>query len=487
MAEDLLKKLLESPIDRKNPAVAPLLEDLQGNILKPHGRDYSVHVFLQFRSTPEALAKAKQWIEKFAKARVTSAKKQFEERDEFKKSRISGGLFANFFLTSQGYETLGIRPSPGDPRFVNGMKAYHLDLSDPDPKEWEEGYTQNIHAAILLADDDGSELSELNREADIVLQEVSEFATVLAVERGNVIRKESKGGRKKKGEPSEHFGYVDGRSQPLFLLEELKKEKREEPGQRKYKPSAPPRLVLVPDPNGAGEMSCGSYLVFRKLEQNVRGFRDAVKALAQQLKGDDRERRAAALVVGRSEAGTPVVLQEKEGLINLLQNNFDYSEDLLGDRCPLHAHIRQVNPRGPTEEEREHRIARRGIPYGEQCKEDLPTKDVGLLFMCFQSNIADQFEFIQREWANDKDLSRRKRGVDPVIGQSDDQVEAQDWPTSWGSRDRTSFSFTSFVRLKGGEYFFAPSISALTKVNQALRRLARTPEKNVSRRRARHG
>lgn len=469
MAENPLKKLLESPIDRKDPAVAQLLADLQGNILKPHGRDHSVHVFLQFQSAPEALAKAKRWIEKFAKEHITSARKQFEEVEN-NRSGTPGGLFASFFLTCKGYDILGIRP-PRDPKFIDGMKASRHHLADPDSEQWQEGYRKDIHAAIFLAHDDADELM---KRRTIVLQGVEEF--VVAVEWGHVRRNNNRT-MNKKGETTEPFGYVDGRSQPLFLIEDVEKEKSLEPDPRKYDPSAPPRLVLVRDPNGAGETSCGSYMVFRKLEQNVRDFSDAVKALAEQLKGRDKERRAAALVVGRFKDGTPVVLQDKERLIEPVRNNFDYSEDPGGDRCPFHAHIRRVNPRGAGEEERNHRIARRAIPYDERPEksednlkaEDLPTEGVGLLFICFQSNITDQFEFIQRNWANDKDLSisMRKEGVDPIAGQSDanDQVKAQNWPTSWGGEDRASFSFSSFVKLKGGEYFFAPSISALTKVS----------------------
>ena len=68
--------------------------------------------------------------------------------------------------------------------------------------------------------------------------------------------------------------------------------------------------------------------------------------------------------------------------------------------CPLHAHIRKTNPRldsvkfgGPfaqtIEEEVGHRIARRGIPYGgplseSKIPEELPSRGVGLLFLCQQ-------------------------------------------------------------------------------------------------------
>ncbi|HMB05971.1 MAG TPA: hypothetical protein VKP69_19835, partial [Isosphaeraceae bacterium] len=54
--------------------------------------------------------------------------------------------------------------------------------------------------------------------------------------------------------------------------------------------------------------------------------------------------------------------------------NFNYADDMAGSRCPFQAHIRKVNPRGDTvrffegdsEFERNHRIVRRGVPFGEQ-------------------------------------------------------------------------------------------------------------------------
>jgi Dyp-type peroxidase family len=440
-----------------------LLQNLQGNILKGHGRDHTIHLFLKLR--PDTLPEAKAWISAFAGQHVTSAEKQFAEMDDFHKFKIIGGLFANFFLTSKGYEVLGI-PAPADPKFVAGMKASGAALGDPAPAAWDEGYRGEIHASILLAHDDES---ELNRAARLFLQEVRRFADVVAGERGKAMRN-------KNCEAVEHFGYVDGRSQPLFLKEDVDKEREREPGTVLYDPSAPANLVLVPDPNGDGDMSFGSYFVFRKLEQNVLGFKKAEEQLADELglKGPDEEI-AGAMVVGRFEDGTPVVLQKTDGRTDPVPNNFNYTADPDGLRCPFHGHIRKVNPRSetgvPAEQERRHRIARRGITYGERCKEpkdnptmeDLPSKDVGLLFMCFQSDIGNQFEFIQGQWANNEGFPLPGTGIDPVIGQRQNPVE-QRWPAVWGRSVKRPFSFQGFVTLKGGEYFFAPSISALKKI-----------------------
>jgi deferrochelatase/peroxidase EfeB len=270
---------------------------------------------------------------------------------------------------------------------------------------------------------------------------------------------------------------VDGRSQPLFLAEDMQKESEREdiriPADVKYDPSAPPALILRRDWYGKDDLSYGSYFVFRKLEQNVYGFKEAVRRLAAQLGVD--EKLAAAFVLGRFEDGTPVVLQEKEGLTHPIANNFNYREDPQGRRCPLHAHIRKMNPRGGTTNvvaERWHRIARRAITYGERAKEpkaeptieQLPSKNVGLLFMCFQSNIEAQFEFIQKQWANREDQLLPETGIDPVVGKHEGPIKPQRWPTTWDGSYKKPFSFQDFVTLKGGEYLFAPSISALKKI-----------------------
>jgi deferrochelatase/peroxidase EfeB len=179
-------------------------------------------------------------------------------------------------------------------------------------------------------------------------------------------------------------------------------------------------------------------------------------------KGD--EERAGAMLVGRYEDGTPVVERGGEGLINPIANNFDYKHDTEGQRCPFHAHIRKVNPRHETGDEQEplRRLTRRGIPYGDPAEAQKEDGDsVGLLFMCFQRNIAQQYEFIQKFWANNAQFLKGSpaTGLDPIIGQ--------------GERDKLRFNYTygapgcrqavfeEFVKLRGGEYFYAPSMSRL--------------------------
>jgi Dyp-type peroxidase family len=335
---------------------------------------------------------------------------------------------------------------------------------------WEEPYRETVHAMLLLARDwqKGEALSAT--VWDVVVPSLTDIAQVLEAEQGHVLRNNeaqaqgkdesaAKGEGSRKGQPIEHFGYVDGRSQPLFLKSDIDKE---EGGMDRWDPTAPLSLVLVPDPYGQGEDSYGSYFVFRKLEQDVAAFNEGINALAAHL--NVHPDLAGALAVGRFKDGTPVTLQRMPGLRDV--NNFEYeSIDREGNRCPAHAHIRKVNPRGTTpltqrQDERKRRIVRRGIPYGAP-----ETSPVGLLFMCYQSDIRDQFEFMQRTWADNPNfpdaLIVARTGDDPIIGQDTDDDADQQWPTHWGRPDEVSFNFGGYVTLRGGEYFFAPSISFL--------------------------
>ena len=88
-------------------------------------------------------------------------------------------------------------------------------------------------------------------------------------------------------------------------------------------------------------------------------------------------------------------------------------------------------------------MARRGQTYGER-KDDpnddtlpryRPTGGVGLLFMAFNSELGNQFEFTQRTWANNAGFPRfpagdPQPGLDPVIGQGARPTAA--WPSVWG-------------------------------------------------------
>ena len=195
--------------------------------------------------------------------------------------------------------------------------------------------------------------------------------------------------------------------------------------------------------------------------------------------------RAGALLVGRFEDGTPVVLDPMPTDMAPI-NDFTYRSDEAGERCPFVAHIRKTNPRGespfhlgkagfPTtvREERGRIMARRGITYGDrafdEAKNELvgePDGGVGLLFMAYMASLEHQFEFTQQRWANNENFVASGTGLDPVIGQGagsggGSPVTIED---GWGTTRAEKFSMGRFVHMKGGEYFFAPSVRTLLDV-----------------------
>jgi Dyp-type peroxidase family len=479
----------ESPIAPDDAEYGALFSNLQGNILKGHGRDHTVHIFIKLDTQDVTETRAR--LRAFASKVVTSALQQSVESQQYRDFKLPGALFGNLFLSAKGYRALGftdeqiktaLQVNEGE-FFLEGMRAHAEEFHDPPSAEWEPGYSKGeIDAMVLLADDDKAYLL---RQARILANELDLFSEILVIELGNALR------RPDNGEGIEHFGYVDGLSQPIYLAPDMPATANKD----KWDPFASLRRVLVRDGNVADESCYGSFFVFRKLEQNVLGFKVKEQELADALKleGEEKER-AGAMAIGRFEDGTPVALSQTDGFIPPKENNFTYEVDPEGLKCPFHAHIRKSNPRGdlfrkkgikdddPEKAERLRRITRRGITYGErnhhpnflQALEDLPSAGVGLLFMCFQASIANQFAVIQRNWVNDPTFVQPNVGIDPVIGQhSQHAVPAQSWPNQWGPQpdpanpggtkppDTSQFSFEGFVRMKGGEFFFAPSISFL--------------------------
>ena len=513
------------PVDFRQPPYDALFAQLQGNIVKGHGRRHTVNVFLEFHVRGSELRRILRFL---AGTYVTSAYRQLEERELCIRGVDRSTVFGNLFLSRCAYIKLGFRrklprwfddrTSAGRSPFVHGMRAAADELGDTlgEAREpLEIAYTEGrIDALLLLAYDDPARLT---REVAAITQFLrrDDLARVLAVEPGAALFNE-------RCEGIEHFGYVDGRSQPLFLSTDFRSldAGRIGPAARErvsgagtpagpidvWNPFAPLALALIRDPAVSHPLAFGSYYVFRKLEQDVAGFAAAEQRLADALglKGAHRSR-AGAMIVGRFRDGTPLVLSGADGFTPARANNFRYdglnasfehepgtADDPFGLKCPFQAHIRKVNPRQNVNVEdstesvpalarrdRSRRIVRRGIPYGPSSPGD-GQSGVGLLFACFQASIRDQFAFMQGQWANNTEFmvtGEASTGLDAVIGHvGSGEASPQRWRRDYGGtisyngRVRflplpdshgTEFDFRGFVRFRGGEYFFAPSLTFL--------------------------
>ena len=154
----------------------------------------------------------------------------------------------------------------------------------------------------------------------------------------------------------------------------------------------------------ASWMRNGSYMVFRRLEQRVPEFRRFVREQAARLAMDPEL--LAARMVGRWKTGAPIELSPRRDDPALSRddgrnNDFEYGDDLLQSRCPYAAHIRKVYPRDDTGNEAEaqrHRILRAGISFGPELApgETTTLHSRGLMFVCYQTSIERQFEYLQR-------------------------------------------------------------------------------------------
>ncbi|MEV0588701.1 hypothetical protein [Nonomuraea sp. NPDC050310] len=436
-----------------------MLANLQPNILRAHVREHLTVLFLRFNDVAEGRA----YLRRVARTRMKSARQHLEEVREFARSGRGGSPYVGLGISRAGYRDLGHSVADirrfGDAAFRDGMKKRITEVNDPPVAEWERAYQREIHAVLLIGDAEPGPVEALREE---LVRDLPASARVLGEETGRGLRNPA-------GDGIEHFGYVDGRSQPLFLADEVEREPREH-----WDPFFPLGNVLVADPLAADpRRHFGSYFVFRKLEQNVRAFQQIEEDLADALGlvGDDRAR-AGAMLVGRFRDGTPLTGKSKAAG-GPVGNDFTFDRDGEGNRCPFSGHVRKTNPRSFG---REVIMARRGQTYGERADrpwdelppEERPGGGVGLLFMAFNSRVADgpegigQFEFTQRSWANEPSFEREGTGHDPVIGQGPRELKVT-FPKVWDQPGRTVAvkQVEQTVTMLGGEYFFMPSLAYL--------------------------
>jgi len=234
----------------------------------------------------------------------------------------------------------------------------------------------------------------------------------------------------------------------------------------------------------------GSYLVFRQLKQQVSRFWEQIGDAVQREQGKTTPEaclQLGAKMVGRWPNGNPLTVQgdqqpgEEKPAAEL--NDFQYhDEDLAGFKCPWGSHIRRSNPRDAMPDNKQasstrisnlHRILRRGRIYGPPLVPDMEPgamlglpddgEDRGLLFLCFNTNISRQFEFIQHTWCNNSKFAGLYQDPDPVLGIRDERAEgpSQDFTMPAEPVRRKVQGLSRQVHTVGGAYFFMPGLRAL--------------------------
>ncbi len=380
----------------------------------------------------------------------------------------------NLAVSYAGLRALGLPDASlaGFPEeFREGMAARAALLGDTGesaPAHWEAGFVDpGVHVLVMISAQDAEAL----RAHDQRLRERIQRSGALSVV-ADQVGAALPGG-------TEHFGFVDGFAQPAVEgsgVDAL-------PGQGApghdgaWRPIRAGEFilgyldeegVLPPAPAPAPLSNNGSYLVYRKLHQDVAGFRARLAEAAQLYPGG--EELLAAKIVGRWRDGTPLAAAPDAPdpvlVADPTRNNaFSYGEDPDGRRCPVGSHIRRVNPRDSLPFEgrlvNRHRLVRRGIPYGEPVPPHAPDdgEDRGVIFMCLQASIARQFEFVQSQWLNDGNAFRLGDDQDVLLGPQD-----QDGPrkmTVPGSPPFFLGPLSRLVTVRGGEYLFCPGLNGL--------------------------
>jgi Dyp-type peroxidase family len=223
----------------------------------------------------------------------------------------------------------------------------------------------------------------------------------------------------------------------------------------------------MPQPDILGRN--GTFVGFRKYQSRVGAFNRFLRTNGS----TEAERELiAAKLVGRWRSGAPLTLAPDVdnpalGADPQRNNNFDYANDPRGHKIPFGSHIRRMNPRDTKltrlTDVNIHRLIRRGTTYGpaydaNALSEDDDEVPRGAIFLFISAKAMATMEFLQQEWVNDGDFIGANGERDPIIGR---QEEGATFTIPKEPVRRRIRGIETFNVLRGGEYFFMPSLSAL--------------------------
>lgn len=450
--------------------------DIQGFTLRGYNLPVARYLFLEFQGAAVGRALIHQLL-----GQITTG----QHWDGGKPDSTLNIAFTHRGLAALELPTATLLTFPIE--FQQGMKARAAILGDTGanaPEHWDElWHTGRVHAWVGINGKSVAALDACQAGVEAAISATG-GAAVLGCQNAAAIVIE--------GKPTtgEHFGYTDGFGNPDFIGVERSTQR----GQGKltkdgdWLPLATGELLLgYADESGELPVAPvphllannGTFMAYRKLRQNVATFRTFLEEQSK-LYGGGKEKFAAKLI-GRWRDGTPLESSPDRPDPAIVADpnrntDFTFGKDPTGGRCPIGAHIRRVNPRdgfgfngGLTNRRR---ITRRGMPYGEYVPEGQPISDSddrGIIFMALNACLARQFEFVQQQWiqyGNDSHLGNEK---DPVMGNNGGHGRFMIQGDATAANPPFLCShLPNFVELRGGDYFFLPSITALGMIALGL-------------------
>lgn len=517
------------------------LLDIQGHVLRAYGRFHyplARYIFLNIKD--EAIGR--DFVGAISK-RVTTAVEWGSGPGQVEQPPWT----VNVALTYQGLKQLGIPRSSligFSPEFVSGMKERKDILGDDgpsSPEHWDPIWRENretrekdVHIFIALN-------AQFSKDSDLlgesynwllgVIKDHQKGVAVLGGHRGDdgaLLDYQDAKIVIENGLPTakEHFGYTDGISDPVFEGVPYDAERINGRGKQmedgSWAPLATGEFLLghideakeyPPAPNPILLSRNGTYMVYRKLHENVATFESYLDEHGKKFPGG-KELLAAKFVGRWRDNGAPLTtapdadskaefdkkLKEAENkddkkAIDDLLSNFTYDNDMSGGKCPFSAHIRRINPRASLEMiegdkpgslktnpnafdtpgalSNRRRLLRRGLPYGEVKDRSKDDGNHGIIIMMVNADINRQFEFVQQQWINYGNDFRAGNDKEIILGNhsANDKFSSKAVLQVNPDSDETPYILSKiprFVETRGGDYFFIPSMTALRMIAQGV-------------------
>lgn len=435
------------------------LADVQGNVICGYGNEFAHYVFARITDA----GAARRWLARRL------------EHITFNESWESAppAYTVNVAFTHAGLLALGVpeQSFAGLEAFTQGMAARAETLGDQgasDPESWQPGLC-DTHVLVTLTSWQPEPLAGHRAEQEQELVGPGNGLALSFAQHATTLD----------GGIREHFGFSDGFSQPA-IADAVTGPRDGEGALTRWGQWRDLRLgefVLGHQDEGgldpvapAGDLGRdATFMVVRKLEQDVPAFRRYVHDHAQRT--GRTEDWIAAKMLGRWANGSslakypdvpgPDPADDRRGT-----NRFRYGDDPGGRGCPLGAHVRRANPRDAlgwqSRLSQRHRILRRGISYGPALADqsiEADGQERGLMFVCFQSSIERQFEFVQRQWLGDGNVFGLGDDRDPLLGRHLDDGSRE--MVIQGSPPIFLSGLPEFVTMRGGDYFLLPGRAGL--------------------------